>query len=126
MTENDNTESWYVGINIGEVPTRFNIDTGADITIITYVSCKKLRDVTRLKQCEISISYPGGKVQARGEFMCTTEYKGNACKFRVIVAGIPNGNNLLSRTVSQTIGLVKRLDEVENSVFGTAGVIQNQ
>lgn len=126
VTVRDNTESWYVDIKIGKVPTRFKIDTGADITIITYASYKKLRDVPRLKPCEISISSPGGKVRARGEFMCTTEYKGRAYKFRIIVAEIPKGNNLLSRTVSETMGLVKRLDEVENNIFGTAGEMKTE
>ena len=54
-----------------------------------------------------------GKLNVKGRFLAHTVYKGQAYYFRVFVVAGNQVNNLLGRSVSQGMGLVKRIEEIK-------------
>lgn len=52
--------------------------------------------------------------------------KNKSFKFRVIVVRNRTSNNLLSRTAAEKMGLVKRVEEVQENVFGATGLLKTE
>ena len=124
-TIQDRSPPWEVQLPLGGSQVTFKIDTGADISIMGSDSYKKLTDKPPLTPTRVKLMSPGGQVVTQGEFTAHTQYNGNKYNFRIIVAK-DRSSNLLSRGVVSEMGLVKRVDSVENKVFGACGLLDTQ
>ncbi|XP_030578829.1 uncharacterized protein K02A2.6-like [Archocentrus centrarchus] len=71
---------------------------------------------------------PGGEVQCVGEFLATTQFKGQKYRFWVTVIKGPYAHNLLGGSVARRMGLVKRIDNIDTDlledVFGEIGLLK--
>jgi hypothetical protein len=125
-----NTEAWTVELDVcgdGQITT-FKIDTGADITVMKRCDFVKMPNRPLVRASSIkSLKSPGGRVETLGEFDADVIHKGKRYTFPVMV--IPNtaGSNLLGRSVCESMGLVKRVNEVtdeDDSIYGTTGLLK--
>jgi hypothetical protein len=116
--------AWYVILKLGSNSVKFKIDTGADVTVISKATYEALQDRPTLKPPSISLTSPGGKVNAIGEFTASAEHKGATFRFRVVVI---NGkrDNLLARQVASKMGMVARIDEmIQESACNAIGLLK--
>ena len=70
---------------------------------------------------QAKLQSPGGPVQNLGQFIAKDEFKGKRTSFRIFVLRGAT-DSLLSRAAALKLGLVKRLDDVQNLAFGDIGV----
>jgi hypothetical protein len=122
VTCQDDSEPWTVDLPIAGAPVTFKIDTGADISIMDYITYKGLPRKPPITPTDAKLNSPGGPVTAIGEFQAVTQFRGNTYEFRTIVVDRP-GSNLLSRSVSVKTGLIPDgpcLEEIQNDIYGTA------
>lgn len=119
----EKSEPWLVTLNIKNTDVSFKIDTGADISIMSDHSFRKLKRKPKLNKSDAVLTSPGGRLTVQGEFYAQTNYKGNHYKFKVVVVASRVGNNLLSRSVAAKMGLVTRVEEVHRNVFGSTGLL---
>jgi hypothetical protein len=119
----DDTKAWYHSIEINNQLIRFKLDSGADLSLMSVESYNKLKPKPQLQDVNIVINSPGGKVQVIGSFTATSKYEGQSYQFKITVAKI--SNNLLSRAVSEAMGLLRRGPGVEE-VYGTAGLMKTE
>jgi hypothetical protein len=105
----------------------FKIDTGADVSIMSESCYNSLPHKPELNPCNIPLRSPGGKVTIRGQFIAKVTRKHQSYEFKVIVVPSTSGSNLLSREVSNAMGLIRRADEVTNrEVYGTTGLMRTK
>ena len=117
----DSNDAWTVPLTIQGKTIRFKIDTGADVSIIPKSVYQSLPRCPDLQPSATKLVSPGGKLLSLGEFTATTEVKGVAYRFRVVViAG--STSCLLSRGAASEMMLVARVEEVIG-VFGTSGLM---
>lgn len=123
----DECSPWYIDldlINTGKF-TKFKIDTGADISVIKRSDFDLFSPTPDLTPSFIKLDSPGGKIVPQGEFSANVKKHNKIYKFKVLVIPSKVGNNLLSRAVSEKMGLVKRLENVvNNNVFGPMGLLK--
>lgn len=121
----ENERTWNVNLKVNNTNVPFKIDTGADVTVISQSTYKKLK-MPRLCQSTLNLSSPGGNLNTVGEFMAKTTYKNQRYSFKIVVVDQPLKNNLLSRGVSAKLGLVKRIDTINKQVFGSTGLVKTK
>ncbi|GAB1606983.1 hypothetical protein Ahia01_000981000 [Argonauta hians] len=121
----DTTEPWTTMLNVRGKRVKFKIDTGADITVINEKTFQQMENKPYLKQSRVVLTSPGGRLTVRGEFNIKTYLNGRKFIFRAVVVR-SNSSNLLSRTVAVKMGLVKRIEEVEEDVFGHIGLLRTE
>ncbi|KAL6476464.1 hypothetical protein MHYP_G00149630 [Metynnis hypsauchen] len=122
---NSQEDEWTVQLNIGCTPVVFKIDTGADVCVMSEDTFKMLKPDKKLLDAKAALSGPGGRLKCVGQFTANTEYKDNKYSFRVFVIEGESVNNLLSRSVAQAMGLVKRVLQVSNAT-GEFGLLKTQ
>ena len=120
----DKERTWKVTLDINGTKTPFKIDTGADVTVISPATYKKLKS-PKLSQSSLNLSSPGGNLNTLGEFMAQTTYKEQKYSFKIVVVDQPLNSNLLSRAVSSKLGLVKRIGSI-SKVFGSTGLVKTK
>ncbi|ROL43556.1 hypothetical protein DPX16_13487 [Anabarilius grahami] len=103
---------WTVQLEIGSTPVSFKIDTGADVCIMTEAAFKMPKPEKRPLTAKTVLNSPGGRLNCIGQFTAHTELKNNQYSFKVFVIRGETTNNLLSRSVAEQMGLVKRIQEV--------------
>ena len=98
----------------------FKIDTGADVSVISKEVHDSLQPRPRLRQSDAILRSPGGTLPYLGTFTTYVDI-GNqqTVPFRVLVMN--NCDNLLSRDAALRLGLVKRLDNINDLEFGEVG-----
>jgi hypothetical protein len=119
----DNQEVWTTDLSIGGKRVTFKIDSGADISVMSESTYQTLPDPPTLKPTSAMLTSPGGKLQCIGEFIADIKRDGTMYSFRVVVVSHYQ-NNLLSRAVSNKMGLIQRMDEIQESVFGSIGLMK--
>ena len=109
---------WMITLSISNTPVRFKIDCGADVTVMTLKQYNALKQRPRLREDKSTLKGVGGILTSTGVFTATAPYKDELYKFDVHV--VPESdNNLLSRSVSQMMGLIElKVGEVSEDVFG--------
>ncbi|KAL7388069.1 hypothetical protein ABVT39_006581 [Epinephelus coioides] len=93
----------------------FKIDTGADTSVISDGTYHKLNHLPQLASDDMDFDSPGGKLDGLGHFTALTKYKGRQYKFIIHVIKTANGSNLLGCAVAVVMGLVKRVDEIQDT-----------
>ena len=88
--------------------------------MLSEASYENLSPKPALQPCKIALMSPGGRVKHIGQFNAKTVYKGQEYNFKVTVAKM--NSNLLSRAVSEAMGLINRAGEV----YGTAGIMKTK
>ena len=109
----DKSKPWVVTLNICDTSIPFKIDTGADISIISSQTYRSLKKKPQLKKATVKLTSPGGKLETEGEFWAKTVRDGKKYKFRVVVVQKRLTSNLLSRNVTDKLGLVMRCENVD-------------
>lgn len=108
-----NGKKWYEEISVDSTSLSFKIDTGADVNTIS--------DRTYYKHFQHKILLaPDGKftgatnqtLSCIGSFVADLQRHETKLKARIHV--LVNGNNLIGAESSENLGLVKRLNQVEN------------
>ncbi|KAL7827619.1 hypothetical protein SRHO_G00333370 [Serrasalmus rhombeus] len=105
--ENSADERWHIDLPICGKMLRFKIDTGADITVMSYSSYLSLPMRPAMCQTAADVRSLGGKLQFMGKFLAITARKGQKYSFWIFVVSGACTNNLLSRAVACKMGLVK-------------------
>lgn len=126
MESNTEELPWYVHLSVSNVPVKFKIDTGADVSIMSESVYRRVGTMNRLKPCTSRLMSPGGKVVAIGQFIARIRNENAMQNIRIVV--VPDDyarNSLLSRDASVRLGLIKRLDMViTDDVFGECGKVE--
>lgn len=112
----DSDPAWKIDLDVGnENWVNFKIDSGADVSIMSSSEYNSLRPKPKLLEVKTNLMSPGGKVQAKGQFIAHTKLKDTRYDFRVIVVE-SDIESLLSRGAASKMGLIKRLDAVAESI----------
>lgn len=104
-------EQWMVQLLIGANPVKFKIDKGAEVNIVAEETFSKLVLAKALEPANVTLDSPGGKLACLGQFRATAVYKGQSYPFSSYVVHKYNVNNLLSRTLSADMNLVRGVEE---------------
>ena len=68
------TPAWRVTLRIMNQPVKFKIDSGADVTVMSYATYRSLGgSQSKLKPVTSALSSPGGLVQCLGTFIADTK-----------------------------------------------------
>ncbi|KAI2647390.1 Transposon Tf2-8 polyprotein [Labeo rohita] len=116
---------WTVSLKIGDTPVTFNIDTGADVTVMNTVTFGKLNPRARLCHSNIVLNSPGGSLNCIGRFTAKAEHKGRKYTMTVYVVAGETVSNLLGRQTATEMGLVKRIEQV-STVFEGGGTMKTE
>ncbi|KAK3085333.1 hypothetical protein FSP39_001659 [Pinctada imbricata] len=113
VTDCHDTEAWYTKLRICGRIIPFKIDTGADISIISEKTYKSLSFQPKLSAVTSKLQTPSGNLECLGKFKITTRFRGKAYSFHVaVIPGSHVQNNLLSRSVASTMGLISKVDTI--------------
>lgn len=127
----DKSEQWTVQLRVDSTPVEFKIDTGADVTVISEDTFHTLTPEKRLEPPDIPLDSPGGELLCLGRFDATINHKEKDYRFTAYVVRGHKVNNLLSRTLSVRMNLVRRVDEVKTSTshlqaYGEHGTLKTE
>ena len=111
----DNDSAWKVTLGLGKSSETFKIDTGADVSIMSYPSYLKVKPRPPLKDVKVNLSSPGGPLNCRGQFIASTVFKGQKYHFRVLVVD-GNVESLLGRGVASRMNLIVRVHTVVEDI----------
>ena len=115
---NDNTSEppWRVTLNFCGQMTAFKIDSGADVCVISKAEFSRLNPKPRLKPSRATLKGPGGKIKYEGEFEVTIQHEKANYQGRCFVVH-SDTDNLLSRDASVRLGLIQRVNSVEDPLY---------
>lgn len=103
---------WNITLNFCGRDTDFKIDTGADVSIISNSVFKALSPPPLLSPTNAVLRGPGGVIKTEGEFNAQVHHKDKSYSVRCFVVNT-HTDNLLSRDAATHLGLIQRLDGVE-------------
>ena len=120
IDQHDEEPPWRTKLTMNGRAVDFKIDTGADVSVISKEVYDSLQPRPRLRQSDAILRSPGGTLPYLGMFTTNVDI-GNqqTVPFRVFV--LNNCDNLLSRDAALRLGLVKRLDNINDLAFGEVG-----
>ena len=82
----DSDPAWRVALYLGgSKPVDFKIDSGADVSVMSYSKYLTLKPRPSLSEVTTNLSSPGGPLNCKGRFVARTEVKGIQYHFRVLV-----------------------------------------
>ena len=119
----ETSSAWYHLIEVNGKKIDFKLDSGADLTLITENTNQEIVPKPNLDGVNFKLNSPGGRVPIVGQFVAHSEHQGKPYKLRVTVAKVHN--NLLSREVSEAMGLLRRAPEV-NDMYGSGGLLKTE
>lgn len=122
--ESDSVEKWTVKLKVHSKDIPFKIDTGADVSIISKEIYESLKPIPKLEEPKVVLDSPGGKLTTIGTFIAPIVHRNTKYRFRVYVVDGNSGNCLLSRSVASSLGLVQRVEEIREHVFGRTGLLK--
>uniref|UniRef100_A0A3B3I785 Gypsy retrotransposon integrase-like protein 1 n=1 Tax=Oryzias latipes TaxID=8090 RepID=A0A3B3I785_ORYLA len=108
------SEAWTVLLQVESVPVHFKIDTGADVNIINEDTFQALDTGKVLHPPDLPLDSPGGELSCLGCFDAAVSYKNKSYTSKIYVVHGHRVNNLLSRSLSVEMNLVRRVDEIAN------------
>jgi hypothetical protein len=127
VSVNDNEPVWFKDIKVNNQDVCFKIDTGADVSVLPLSEYKKIIPPPPLQKSKVNLKSPGGKVKCIGVFTAMAVVDGSQYKIRLHVIDAESNTCLLSRGCAIGMGLVKRLNNIEqryDDVFGEVGNIK--
>lgn len=112
---------WNVNIIISGTTINFKVDTGADVTVINYLSYCKLTSQPLITACDKKLLTPAGELKYLGTTKVIMIYKN--VKFHEVLYVMSPGtatNNLLSRQAAQRLNIVRFIGDIsiDDSLFG--------
>ena len=113
-----NVPPWFAKLDICDSVCQFKIDTGADISIISRSQYDKLHLAPPLTPTKAVLKSPGGVLKTVGQFKAQAKLQGrdNPVTLNIVVVD-SELDNLLSRSASIALNLIKRVESVEQGVF---------
>ena len=121
----DDQQAWSTKLDFGEKRVLFKIDTGADVSVMPRSVYASLTHIPSLRPTAAALISPGGRLKSLGEFTARVQRNGITYEFRVVVVDYIR-NCLLSRKVSEKMGLIARIEEIERNVFGSCGLMDTK
>lgn len=112
-------------------PVEFKIDTGADVNVMNEDTFHSLAQKV-LKPSELSLDSPGGELLCLGGLNVTIGDKGKDYMSKMNVVRGQKVNNLLSRSLSVEMNLVRRVDEIATNTgkqqqpYGKHGTLKTE
>ena len=127
----ETSEQWTVQLQVDSTPIEFKIDTGADVTVMSEDAFHTLTPERTLAPPDIPLESPGGELLCLGRLEVTASHKGKDYPFTAYVVRGHRVNNLLSRTLSVKMNLVRRVDEVKSDAchlqaYGEHGTLKTE
>ena len=112
----EKSEPWWTKLRINGETTSFKVDPGADVTVMTYRSFKRMKELPCLANTNVGLTDASGNpIKVHGKFQTSAVKNGTKYNFAVYVA--ETKNNLLSRPVAEAMKMVqfRDIDAVEES-----------
>ena len=72
---NENSDAWFVQLNVGGWNAKFQVDTGADLTIMSSKTFKQLPEKPQIIPTTVKLLSPGGEIECKGEFRAHTVHR---------------------------------------------------
>jgi transposase InsO family protein len=117
VTCEDKEPPWTIDLTMCGSTVKFKIDCGADVSIMPDTRFKEMANKPKLQPNWSNLDSPGGPLDCIGQFLARTRVGHQAYNFRVLV--VRNRTDcLLSRSVSEQMGLVKLVRGVTEMVKG--------
>ncbi|KAL1279202.1 hypothetical protein QQF64_025875 [Cirrhinus molitorella] len=114
---------WTVDILMEGQTINFKIDSGADATIVSEKNYESLKNKIPLSKTNVILNSPGGKLECMGQMKTKVSVKKNTYLMNAYVVRGAHVGNLLGRSAAIQMGLIKRIDEIRESVFGSLGLM---
>jgi len=108
---------WCVLLQLCGQPVMFKIDTGADVCVIPRAVFNTLQPKPRLNNTNTVLRGTGSSIKHDGSFTATVGYKDKTFQGRCFVVNTET-DNLLSREAAMRLGLVQRLDSIQDPLYG--------
>lgn len=121
-TCHDDEAAWKVNLRICGKTVTFKIDSGADTSVMGKSTYRTLQYLPKLKSANTALFGPGGRIDCLGVFTAETNFKDQNFVFPIHV--IEGTSNLLGRSAAHKFGLIKKIDNVESSLFGSFGLVK--
>jgi hypothetical protein len=117
-------EPWNVYLKLCDKVVTFKIDTGADTSVISEDTFRKLNSPGPLEKAEPLFGPGGGRLQCLGKFSAETTHKDIHYSFPVHV--IRGNSHLLGISTASTMGLILKVNNVQSNipVFGKFGLVK--
>ena len=113
-TVSSGTEPWTVTISLNKLPVEFQIDTGADVSVISEQLYKKLKAPSLENKSLIGPSQD--TLQVCGQFNGTLVYKGNTIKEPIyVVKGLQKA--LIGCPAITALALLSRVNAVSRKWY---------
>ena len=109
-------------MKVCDYSVNFKIDTGADITIMSDVTFKRISHQPKLTSVDSLLLSPIGKLNCRGKFVTTVKFNGTDYTFSIYVVKGPHSIDMLARNLAHKLNLISRVGEI--SVFGSCGLVK--
>ena len=103
----DSDPAWFVELKVNGNTVKWNLNSGADVSVMSQETFKKMKKRPELKLISIELSSLGGAVKP-----VKTEFKSTKYIFRVIVLPM-RIDCLMSRSVACRMGFMKKIENVE-------------
>ena len=113
---NEDKEPWRQDLIVGDKCLTFKIDTGADVSCMTYECYKELKNPPPLMKTTTVLKSPGGIIDCIGKVRLQVSVKGNYHEIVVYVIRGHLKENLLSRKDCVNMNLVMRVDDLYGSI----------
>ena len=113
---NENNEPWRQDLLVDGDKLSFKIDTGADVSCITYDCFKNLKRPPPLLTTKTILKSPGGIIDCLGKAKLKVSVNDKPHELLVYVIRGQMRENLLSRGDCVSMNLVKRIDDLYGSI----------
>ena len=111
--KSQDVQPWMISVSLNDVPMKFKMDTGADVSVIPLSSFRSLGNAVRLKAPNRVLCGPGRIVlPVIGYFSGYLKYKDRVTKESIYIVEHLQ-TPLLGRQAITRLQLIQRLDDVE-------------
>ena len=112
---------WRVTVSLSGQEVTFKVDSGADVSILSLRTFKRL-NLPCLEHTSSTLTSVGGLLKVEGKLQGTVAYKNKAEPETFYV--IDCADDLLSRSACSRLGILQFTGEVHQDVFGEAGLMK--
>ena len=90
----EKSEPWWTKLRINGETTSFKVDPGADVTVMTYRSFKRMKELPCLANTNVGLTDASGNpIKVHGKFQTSAVKNGTKYNFAVYVAETKNNLN---------------------------------